>query len=203
MSALGELKGKKHFRILIRILVIILAVYAVLSVFHRIYRRYGDLNYDLFVYRVDDNFRKHKKDFDTLAKLFSKRFEDDFIGNDSLSSVYIDWGADKICYRYIYKDGKSSETFEESSDADISACFVSIYENVFTSHSDNRICFTDIRVSKDQISFLCDRPYGIVYSKKWPQYLFDPNTESFDSYFVDPIGINWYQVVGKSFNEAP
>ena len=42
--------------------------------------------------------------------------------------------------------------------ADTAACFDSIYKNVFTQHSDNRISFTDIRITKDQVSFLCDRP---------------------------------------------
>lgn len=49
--------------------------------------------------------------------------------------------------------------------ADTAACFASIYKNVFTQHSDNRISFTDIRITKDQVSFLCDRPYAVVYSK--------------------------------------
>lgn len=82
--------------------------------------------------------------------------------------------------------------------ADTAACFDSIYKNVFTQHSDNRISFTDIRITKDQVSFLCDKPYAVVDSKKLPQYLFDPDFEDFDSCFVDPIGVNWYQVVGKN-----
>ena len=168
-----------------------------MSVSHGIYRRFGDLNYNLFIYRVDDNFRKYKKDFEVLAKLFSKRFEDDFNGNDNLSSVRIDCFPDKIHYTYIYKDGRASDTFEEAADADTAACFDSMHKNVFTQHSDNRIGFTDIRITKDQVSFLCDRPYAVVYSKKWPQYLFDPNSEDVASYFVDPIGINLYQVVAK------
>ncbi len=57
---------KKFMRILRRILIIALAVYAVLSASHGIYRGFGDLNYNLFIYRVDDNFRKYKKEFESL-----------------------------------------------------------------------------------------------------------------------------------------
>ncbi len=188
---------KKFMRILRRILIIALAVYAVLSASHGIYRGFGDLNYNLFIYRVDDNFRKYKKEFETLTKMVSKRFEDDFNGMDDLSSVRIDCTSDKIYYTYIYNDGRGSDIFKEAADADTAACFDSMRKNVFTRHSDNRIGFTDIRITKDQVSFLCDRPYAVVYSKKWPRYLFDPNSEHFDSHFVDPIDINWYQVIGK------
>ena len=132
-------------RILRRILIIALAVYAVLSASHGIYRGFGDLNYNLFIYRVDDNFRKYKKDFETLTKMVSKRFEDDFNGMDDLSSVHIDCTSDKIYYTYIYKDGRGSDIFEEAADADTAACFDSMRKNVFTQHSDNRIGFTDIR----------------------------------------------------------
>lgn len=189
---------KKLPNILKRVLIVMLAVYAVLLAAYGIYRGYGDWKYNLFIYRVDDNFGKYKKDFETLAKQFSKRFEDDFNGDDDLSSVRIECIPDKIYYTYIYKDGRASDTFEEAADADTAACFDSIYKNVFTQHSDNRISFTDIRITKDQVSFLCDRPYAVVYSRKLPRYLFDPDFENFDSYFVDPIGVNWYQVIGKN-----
>lgn len=135
--------------VLKRTLVIILIIYVVMSVFHVIYRLYGDRNYELFIYRVGKSFRQYKSDFDTLAKVFSERFEDDFNRDDNLSSVYVDYTEDTLYYEYTYIDGSLSNWLDEPIDEDIAACFSSIFENVFTRHSDNPINFTHICVSKE------------------------------------------------------
>lgn len=193
------LKHRQNLRALLKpvLLVALIIMNIVCSVVHK---ANGHINYNLYLYEVE-NFSKYKNDFDALANLFSERFKDDLSTDNNLSHVIIYPAEEEVVVTYIYKDNSKSKQLSESIDDSVQDSFKSVI-SAFSMHRENG--FADIRVSRDQISFTVYGPYSIIRSNKRPEYVYDPDKEYYDSYYVDRIGIsNWYQVIGKWGNYVP
>lgn len=183
--------------VLLAALIIMIILNIVCSVVHK---ANGHINYNLYLYEME-NFAKYKNDFDALANLFSERFKDDFSTDNNLSHVMIYPAEEEVVVTYIYKDNSKSKQLSEPIDDSVQASFKSV-SSAFSKRRGNG--FADIRVSRDQIAFTIYGPYSIIRSNKRPTYVYDPDKEHYDSYYVDRIGIsNWYQVIGKRGNYVP
>ncbi len=190
-------KANKVLSILRICLVIVLLILIGCNIVHE----WIGVTYSLFELEVEDNFKKHILDFDTLAKTFSERFKDECKKNEALEKMYFKEYDGRLYINFVYKDGESYKSIDrdEPLDKKLELCFDSLRKNVFTRRYDSHnISFYEIEVSKEEIRFLTAASYFIVYSKKRPSYPYKGYGNYRDD-FVDRIGFNWYQVISDAW----
>ena len=153
----------------------------------------GDLYYQVGTYKVE-NFRKYKKDFNTLVKLSNKLFNDYLDSDNDLLWLSIRPSGDSL-HIVCGNSDEQTVSYDKPMDSDIQKSFDNIYHKVFTAYNDNPIAFTGIVVTKGQVEFRCERPYAVVYSKKRPKKIGDSDL---DSFWVGRLAHNWYQVAWRN-----
>ena len=186
-------KANKALSILRICLVIVLLILIGCNIVHE----WIGVTYNLFEFEVEADFKKHIGDFDTLAKTFSQRFKNECKKNEALEKMTFKGYDGRLYIDFIYKDGESYKSIDrdEPLDKKLELCFDSLQKNVFTRRYDShKIGFYQIVVDKEEVRFLTDSTYFIVYSKKRPSYPYK-GYGNYRNDFVDRIGFNWYQVI--------